>query len=92
MLLGKVQEAQVGEICDKLCTLVLEGKDELRDIYSIGLQTLIADVPDAMGPSVCRLLVKRLLSGIAAPPTAALEIKLECLDNMTDLIRRFGQV
>ena len=59
VLLGKVQEAQVGEICDKLCTLVLEGKDELRDIYSIGLKTLIADVPDAMGPSVCRLLTKR---------------------------------
>ena len=40
VLLGKVQEAQVGEICDKLCTLVLEGKDELRDIYSIGLKTV----------------------------------------------------
>ena len=66
VLLGKVQEAQVGEICDKLCTLVLEGKDELRDIYSIGLKTLIADVPPAMGPSVCRLLTRRLLSGVAA--------------------------
>ena len=91
VLLGKVQEAQVGEICDKLCTLVLEGKDELRDIYSIGLKTLIADVPPAMGPSVCRLLTRRLLSGVAAPPSAAIEIKLECLDNLTDLIRRFGQ-
>ncbi|CAM9180295.1 unnamed protein product, partial [Choristocarpus tenellus] len=35
-LLKKVQEAQVGEICDKLCELILEGKPELRDIYSIG--------------------------------------------------------
>ena len=67
------------------------GKDELRDIYSIGLKTLIADVPPAMGPSVCRLLTRRLLSGVAAPPSAAIEIKLECLDNLTDLIRRFGQ-
>lgn len=35
-LLRKVQEAQVGEICDKLCDLILDGKAELRDIYSIG--------------------------------------------------------
>lgn len=27
---------KVGEICDKLCDLILEGKAELRDIYSIG--------------------------------------------------------
>ena len=40
------------EICDKLCSLILEGKPELRDIYSIGLKTLISDVPDTMG-KVC---------------------------------------
>jgi len=40
---------QVIEICDKLCSLLLEGKAELRDIYSIGLKTLISDVPDSMG-------------------------------------------
>ena len=28
--------AKVGEICDKLCDLILDGKAELRDIYSIG--------------------------------------------------------
>jgi len=27
----------VCEICDKLCELILEGKAELRDIYSIGM-------------------------------------------------------
>jgi len=44
-----VHETQVTEICDKLCSLILEGKPELRDIYSIGLKTLISDVPDTMG-------------------------------------------
>ena len=29
-LVKKVQEAQVGDICDKLCSLILEGKAELR--------------------------------------------------------------
>jgi hypothetical protein len=37
ILLKKVQEAQVCEICDKLVALILDDKKpELRDIYSIG--------------------------------------------------------
>lgn len=55
---------KVGEICDKLCTLILDGKSELRDIYSIGLRTLISDVPEAMGKPVTQRLTSRLLSGI----------------------------
>jgi cullin-associated NEDD8-dissociated protein 1 len=89
ILLKKVQEAQVGEICDKLCSLILEGKAELRDIYSIGLKTLIADVPEAMGPSVAKRLTPRLFGGVAQDATV--EVKLECLDNLTDLLRRFGR-
>lgn len=88
-LLKKVQEAQVGEICDKLCDLILDGKAELRDIYSIGLKTLISDVPDAFGPSVASRLTIRLLGGVEQDKTV--EIKLECLDNLTDLLKRFGR-
>ncbi|CAM9131552.1 unnamed protein product, partial [Ectocarpus sp. 12 AP-2014] len=88
-LLRKVQEAQVGEICDKLCDLILDGKAELRDIYSIGLKTLISDVPDAFGPSVAQRLTVRLLGGVDQDQTV--DIKLECLDNLTDLVKRFGR-
>ena len=52
IILKKVHQTQIGEICDKLCNLILDGKDALRDIYSIGLKTLIADVPDEMGQLV----------------------------------------
>ena len=45
ILLRKVQQEQIFEICDKLCTLILEGSDELRDIYSIGLKTLVSLAP-----------------------------------------------
>jgi cullin-associated NEDD8-dissociated protein 1 len=55
----------VGEICDKLCGLILEGKSELRDIYSIGLKTLISDVPENMGRPVAQRLTGRLLGGIS---------------------------
>ncbi|CAM9970460.1 unnamed protein product [Ascophyllum nodosum] len=88
-LLRKVQEAQVGEICDKLCDLILDGKAELRDIYSIGLKTLISDVPDAFGASVAQRLTVRLLGGVEQEAT--MDIKLECLDNLTDLLKRFGR-
>ena len=80
IILKKVHQTQVGEICDKLCALILEGKDALRDIYSIGLKTLIADVPEEMGLLVSERLTGRLLNGITR--TGSDDIKRECLDNM----------
>jgi hypothetical protein len=90
IILKKVHQTQVGEICDKLCALILEGKEALRDIYSIGLKTLIADVPDEMGLLVSERLSSRLLNGITR--TGSDDIKRECLDNMADLLRRFGHL
>ena len=58
------------------------------DIYSIGLKTLITDVPDTMGPSVAGRLTTRLLGGISQDNVP--EIKLECLEIITDLLKRFG--
>jgi len=88
ILLKKVQEAQVFEICDKLCGLILEGNADLRDIYAIGLKTLVADVPEASGRGVAQRLIRRLLHGIANDTDV--DIKQECLDCLSDLIRRFG--
>ncbi len=88
IILKKVKQAQIGEVCAKLATLILDGKDALRDIYSICLKTLIADVPDSMGPLVADILTSRLLNGIARPGSQ--DIKRECLDNLKELLRRFG--
>lgn len=86
----KVQQAQIGEVCKKLCSLILDGKDALRDVYSIGLKTLIADVPDSMGALVTERLTAKLLSGISRQESE--DIQRECLDNMSDLLRRFGHL
>jgi hypothetical protein len=86
----KVQQAQISDVCKKLCSLVLDGKDALRDVYSIGLKTLIADVPESMGTMVADQLTAKLLVGISRQD--AEDIQRECLDNMTDLLRRFGQL
>jgi cullin-associated NEDD8-dissociated protein 1 len=54
------------------------------------LKTLIADVPEDMGSLVSEKLTSRLLNGITR--TGSEEIKRECLDNMADLLRRFGHL
>eukprot|EP00607_Mallomonas_marina_P003025 CAMPEP_0182435102 /NCGR_PEP_ID=MMETSP1167-20130531/73711_1 /TAXON_ID=2988 /ORGANISM="Mallomonas Sp, Strain CCMP3275" /LENGTH=188 /DNA_ID=CAMNT_0024625753 /DNA_START=35 /DNA_END=598 /DNA_ORIENTATION=- len=88
ILLKKVHEAPVVEICDKLCALILDGKSALRDIYSMGLKTLIDDVPEEMGNLVSSRIITPLLRGISTSQND--DIKRECLDRMGDLLRRFG--
>lgn len=91
ILLKKVQEEQVGDICEKLCILILtEGQAMLRDIYSIGLKTLITDVPEKMGPKVAAKLTTRLQNGISGAHHD--DIKRECLENLAELMRRFGHL
>ncbi|KAL7470571.1 hypothetical protein ACHAXS_010825 [Conticribra weissflogii] len=104
VLLISVQEEQVVEIADRLCTLVLDkSKSDLRDVYAIGLKTLVETVPASMGNVVSHRLIGRLVEGIhgnAAVVTGASggnsdekaseEIVLACLNVLTDLLTRFG--
>lgn len=89
IIIKKVQLNQLGEVCKKLCSLILDGKDALRDIYSIGLKTLIADVPESAGPVVSDRITNKLLSGIRS---GSEETKRECLDILCELLKRFGHV
>lgn len=88
ILVTKAREQQIGDICNKLCGLLLEGKSELRDIYSIGLKTLISDVPKKTGGHIASKLCNRLVRGIGQEKNV--DIKLECLDILSDLLKRFG--
>ena len=90
VLIKKVHSERVREICEKLSSLVLRGEDALRDIYSIGLKTLITDTPEEMGTAIVGILPKQLLEGINRSPKEG--VKKECLDNMTDLLKRFGSI
>jgi len=65
VLLITVQEEQVVEIADRLTTLVLDqSKSALRDVYAIGLKTLVETVPSSMGNVVSHRLIQRLIDGI----------------------------
>lgn len=88
ILVTKVQVTQVADICAKLCDLILNGKPELRDIYSIGLKTIVADVSQPTGSSIATGVCTRLLTGLGKDKDAA--VKAETLDILTDLLRRFG--
>jgi len=60
----KFNVEQVEEIIDKLGSSLVEGKMELRDIYTIALKNIIASVPDDFGQQISRKLIKRLLPGL----------------------------
>lgn len=65
VLLTTVKEELVLEIADSLADQVLDAsKSELRDVYAIGLRTLVKTVPHAMGDRTSQRLVGRLLDGI----------------------------
>ena len=88
VLLTTVKTEQVLEIADSLADQVLDAsKSELRDVYAIGLRTLVKTIPASMGNTVSQRLVGRLLDGIR---TGEAEICLACLDILTELLTRFG--
>ena len=89
VLLTTVKEEQVLEIADSLADQVLDAsKSELRDVYAIGLRTLVKTIPPSMGNQVAQRLVGRLLEGIRSSQNE--EIVLSCLDILTELLARFG--
>jgi hypothetical protein len=53
------------------------------------LRTLINDVPPTYGPSVAGRLGPRLVDGVSKESVQ--EVKIECLDIISDLLKRFGR-
>lgn len=70
----------------QLVQLVLTGKEEQRDICSIGLKTVVLEVPQSMATAAVRHLAPKLVSGVSKD---LLEVKLECMDILNDLLKRF---
>uniref|UniRef100_A0A0K8UC02 Cullin-associated NEDD8-dissociated protein 1 n=3 Tax=Bactrocera latifrons TaxID=174628 RepID=A0A0K8UC02_BACLA len=89
-LVNKVKEGQVETIVDSLCLNMISNVEQLRDISSIGLKTVILELPQAsnsLAPNVCRRITGKLNSAIEKEDVS---VKLEALDILTDLLSRFG--
>ena len=72
VLLTTVPQELVLEIADSLTDQVLDaGKSELRDVYAIGLRTLVKTIPLGMGDRTGDRLVGRLLDGIRSSSSSS---------------------
>ncbi|XP_069760081.1 cullin-associated NEDD8-dissociated protein 1 isoform X3 [Narcine bancroftii] len=92
-LVSKVKEYQVETIVDTLCTNMLSDKEQLRDISSIGLKTVIGELPpassgSALAANVCKKITGRLTNAIAKQEDVS--VQLEALDIMADMLSRQG--
>jgi len=91
----RVKDTQVQEIVDTLCNHILsekKGAEELRDISSIGLKTVITEIPAepaALPSLICKRLTPRLISGIASNEDKP-DIVSYCLETLNDLLSKFG--
>ncbi|NXE73037.1 CAND1 protein, partial [Cochlearius cochlearius] len=92
-LVGKVKEYQVETIVDTLCTNMLSDKEQLRDISSIGLKTVISELPPAsagstMTANVCKKITAQLTGAIGKQED--ISVQLEALDILSDMLSRLG--
>uniref|UniRef100_A0A131XVQ6 Putative tata-binding protein-interacting protein n=1 Tax=Ixodes ricinus TaxID=34613 RepID=A0A131XVQ6_IXORI len=91
-LVNKVKEYQVETIVDSLCNNMVSDKEQLRDISSIGLKTVIGELPACSGSSlvasICKKMTGRLSRAIGCQEDVA--VQLEALDILGDLLCRFG--
>lgn len=66
-LVNKVKEYQVETIVDSLCANMISDKEQLRDISSIGLKTVISELPlvsSSLAANVCKRITGRLSNAI----------------------------
>eukprot|EP00898_Chlorokybus_atmophyticus_P001722 jgi/Chlat1/2550/Chrsp175S02405 len=89
-LVKKVNEARVVNIVETLCQKLLRGKEQQRDIASIGLKTVVSEAPfGAIATATVKVLTPRLLDGISSPDVSP-EVRSECLDILQEELQRFG--
>ncbi|XP_037960682.1 cullin-associated NEDD8-dissociated protein 1 [Teleopsis dalmanni] len=89
-LVNKVKENQVEMIVDSLCANMISSTEQLRDISSIGLKTVISELPqtsNSLAPNVCQRITGKLSNAIEKEDVS---VKLEALDILSDLLSRFG--
>ncbi|KAK1161488.1 cullin-associated NEDD8-dissociated protein 1-like [Acipenser oxyrinchus oxyrinchus] len=92
-LVGKVKEYQVETIVDTLCTNMLSDKEQLRDSSSMGLKTVIAELPpastgSALTANVCKKITAQLTGAISKQEDVS--VQLEALDILSDMLSRLG--
>lgn len=88
-LVNKVKENQVETIVDLLCTNMVSNNKQLRDISSIGLKTVISELPQtpsSLAPKLCQRTTEKLNAAFSMK-----DVSVQ-LDILSDLLSRFGEL
>jgi hypothetical protein len=106
LLVTKISESAVSDLCDKLSSQVLQGSKEMRDVYAVGLKTILLEVPNTpqMATSVLKAILPKMLSqglkdtssssssssSSSLSSTGRSDVRSEFLEIALDLVKRFG--
>jgi len=89
-LVNKVKDYHITTIVDVLCNYMLSEKEQLRDMGSLALKTVIMELPTGSSQqisSVCKNIVDKLSKAITE---LSVGVQLEALDITCELLSRFG--
>uniref|UniRef100_A0AAV2M8A6 TATA-binding protein interacting (TIP20) domain-containing protein n=1 Tax=Knipowitschia caucasica TaxID=637954 RepID=A0AAV2M8A6_KNICA len=94
-LVGKVKEPQVETMVDTLCSNMMSNKEQLRDISSMGLKTVIAELPLSttgvnLTTCVCKKITSLLIGAMGKQEDVS--VQLEALDILSDMLGRLSGV
>ncbi|KAM7401565.1 hypothetical protein PAMP_016872 [Pampus punctatissimus] len=92
-LVSKVKEPQVETMVDTLCSNMMSDKEQLRDISSMGLKTVIAELPLSssgltLTASVCKKITYQLIGAMGKQEDVS--VQLEALDILSDMLGRLS--
>uniref|UniRef100_A0A7N8WRG5 Cullin-associated and neddylation-dissociated 2 (putative) n=1 Tax=Mastacembelus armatus TaxID=205130 RepID=A0A7N8WRG5_9TELE len=88
-LVSKVKEPQVEMMVDTLCSNMMSEKEQLRDISSMGLKTVIAELPLSssgltLTAGVCKKITAQLIGAMGKQEDVS--VQLEALDILSDML------
>ncbi|XP_072307863.1 cullin-associated NEDD8-dissociated protein 2 [Eucyclogobius newberryi] len=92
-LVSKVKEPQVETMVDTLCSNMMSNKEQLRDISSMGLKTVIAELPLSstgvnLTTAVCKKITSQLIGAMGKQEDVS--VQLEALDILSDMLGRLS--
>ncbi|XP_069960266.1 cullin-associated NEDD8-dissociated protein 1 [Cherax quadricarinatus] len=92
-LVNKVKEFHVYSIVESLCDHMVSDREQLRDMSSLALKTVINELPassTALVANICKRVTDRLSEAIVRQEDVS--VQLEALDILGDLLARFGSL
>lgn len=92
-LVHKVKEPQAESIVDALCANMISGSEQLRDVSSIALKTVISELPPSnatLTSNVIRRVVPKLTDALKETASTDASVRLEVLDIVADVLQHYG--